>query len=521
MGTVGQIRQAESTPSRSDTEFRRLLEMLPAGAYTCDADGLITYYNQYAVRVWGREPRLNDPVDRFCGSFKLFSAGGAPLTHDQCWMALALRDAAGYNGHEIVVERPDGTRLTVLAHANPLHDDAGTLLGAVNVLVDITDRKRAEDAVREADRRKTDFLALLAHELRNPLAPIRNGLEIIKLGDADRPAVEQARAMMERQLGHLVRLIDDLLDLSRITKGKIDLRRDRIDLAGPVQDAVEACRSLVEERGHHLAVTFPPRPVYVDGDRTRLAQVFANLLNNSARYTPRGGHIKLAVERQGSDVVVTVGDDGAGVPADVLPRVFDMFTQADRSLERSEGGLGIGLALVKGLVELHGGTVSARSDGPGRGSEFGVRLPVLLARGRGSQPGDGGGDAARPGSVQRILVVDDNQDAAVSLALMLKILGHDSRTAYDGLEAVEAAGAFRPDVVLLDIGLPKLNGYEACRQIRAQPWGERMVLIALTGWGQDEDRSRSKEAGFNFHMVKPVDPATLQKLLAGLLLTPA
>jgi CheY-like chemotaxis protein/two-component sensor histidine kinase len=331
---------------------------------------------------------------------------------------------------------------------------------------------------------------------------------------------DRAREMMERQLGHMVRLIDDLLDLSRITKGKVELRKDQIDLSAAIQDAVEACRPAVEAAGHDLTVSLPPGPLWVEADRTRLAQVFANLLNNSARYTERGGRIRLTAERQGSDAVVTVADTGVGIPADMLPRIFDMFTQADRPLERSQGGLGIGLSLVRGLVELHGGRVEARSDGPGKGSEFVVRLPVLVAPARPTPPGEDTAEAHH-GAAYRILVVDDNEDGATSLAMMLHILGHDTRTAHDGPAALAAAAAFRPDVMLLDIGLPGLSGYEVCRRVREQPGGARTVLIALTGWGQDEDRQRSKDAGFNFHMVKPVDPAALTKLLSGLLLAPA
>ncbi len=434
-------------------------------------------------------------------------------------MARALREDTGYNGEEIIIERPDGSRRTVLAHANPLHDDHGQLLGAVNVLVDISDRKHAEDMLREADRRKSEFLAMLSHELRNPLAPLRNGLQIMRLANGDRSVMEQARKMMERQLEHMVRLIDDLLDLSRITNGKIELRKERIELQAAVNDAVEASRPLIEASGHELAVTLPPRPICVDGDRTRLAQVFTNLLNNSAKYTPRGGHIALTVEPQGSDVVVTVQDDGIGIPADVLPHVFEMFTQVDRSLDREQGGLGIGLSLVRGLVEMHGGRVEAHSDGCGKGCQFIVRLPVALSSADGTRDDceeDGPGRATS----YRILVVDDNRDSAVSLALMLQIMGHTTRAAHDGLEGLEAARTFHPDVVLLDIGLPRLNGYDVSRRIREQPWGRNMVLIALTGWGQEEDKRRSREAGFNFHMVKPLDPAALEKLLAGLLRTP-
>jgi PAS domain S-box-containing protein len=511
--------QPGAPAGRSDDEFHRMLEILPAAAYTCDADGLITYFNQRATRLWGREPKLNDPVDRFCGSFKLFTPDGTPLEHRQCWMARALRDGLQYNGCEILVERPDGSRVAALAHANPFHDHAGRVRGAVNVLVDITDRKQSEELLRESDRRKSEFLALLAHELRNPLTPIRNGLQIMRTASHDAAMLEEACGMMERQLGHMVRLIDDLLDLSRICNGKIQVCKERIDLAAAVQDAVETSRPLIEESQQILTVSLPPRAVHVEADRTRLAQVVGNLLHNSAKYTPRGGRIDLMVERQGSDAVVSVKDNGVGIPADMLPGIFEMFIQGEGPLERSQGGLGIGLSLVRALVELHGGSIEARSTGPGQGSEFIMRLPAILPAPSGSRRGDDGDDSCRPH--HRILVVDDNRDAALSSSMILKVMGHETRTAYDGLEALEAAADFRPDVILLDIGLPKLNGYEVCRQIRTQAWGEGMVLIAVTGWGQDEDKARSKEAGFNFHMVKPVDPAALEKLLSGLLLTPA
>jgi signal transduction histidine kinase len=434
-------------------------------------------------------------------------------------MAKALQEGKEYDEQEIVIERPDGSHWIALAHANPFYDESGQIAGAVNVLLDITTRKQAEEELREADRHKSDFLAMLAHELRNPLAPLRNGLHIMRLVGDNSVAAAEARTMMERQLEHMVRLIDDLLDLSRITNGKIELRREQIALATVVQDAVETSRPLIEASGHALTVTLPPKPVVVYADRTRLAQVFANLLNNSAKYTERGGHIWLTVERQGSDVVVKVKDTGVGIAAEMLPKIFDLFTQVDRSLDRSQGGLGIGLSVVRRLVQMHGGRVEAYSDGHGKGSEFVVRLSVVLSPDQGSQHTNG--DAVHRSTKCRIVVVDDNKDSAISLAMLLKIMGHDIRTAHDGLEAVEAAKNFRPDVVLLDIGLPKLNGYDACRTIRVQPWGKDIVLVALTGWGQEEDKRQSKEAGFNFHMVKPVNLADLENLLAGLVLTPA
>ena len=500
----------------AEYQFRTLLDKLPAAAYICDAEGLITYFNDHARHFWGREPRLNDPVDRYCGSFKLFSATGEPVRHEACWMALALRNGREYNGNEILIERPDGTQVTAIAHANPIRDDQGRLLGAVNVLVDITDRKRAEDALKDADRRKNEFMAMLAHELRNPLAPILNGLQIIGTAGDDAAAIEKARDMMERQVGQMVRLIDDLLDVSRITMGKIELRKERMDLSAAIQDALDTSRLLIEGSSQKLHVSIPPGPIAVNADRARMAQVFSNLLNNASKYTPPGGSIELHVERQGSDVVVSVKDNGVGIPADMLPRIFEMFTQVDPTSDSSHGGLGIGLSLVKGLVEMHKGSVNVRSGGRGQGSEFEVRLPLAL------KPvwstASAGAEPLPPTTRFRILVVDDNVDSAVSLGMMLKIMGHEPRIAHDGHEAVDAAAEFEPEVLLLDIGLPKLNGYEVCRKVRETAAGKDAVVIALSGWGQEDDKARSREAGFNYHMVKPVDPAALGKFLAGLLI---
>jgi PAS domain S-box-containing protein len=514
MPVASQSGRTEAAPSKSEREFRHLLEILPAAAYTCDSDGLITFFNTRAAQLWGREPRLNDPVDRFCGSFKLFTADGKPIEHAQCWMALALHDDKEYDGREIVIERPDGTRLNVLAYANPWHDDCGNLSGGVNVLVDVTDRKRAEDEWREADRHKDEFLTILAHELRNPLAPLRHAVELLRLDGDNEATREQARALMERQLHQLVRLVDDLLDVSRLTRHKLVLRRERVELAAVVRSAVESARSLIEAAGHELRVTLPPQPVYLDADRTRLAQVFANLLNNAAKYTERGGRIWLTAAVTGGEVVVKVGDNGIGIPAEMLPQIFDIFTQVDRSLERSQGGLGLGLSLVRGLVEMHGGTIAVCSDGPGRGSEFSVHLPIL--RGYHAVEHRANGHGKTTACRCRVLVVDDNKDSAASLSKLLRLIGNEVHTAHDGQEAVDAAAAFKPNVVLLDIGLPKINGYDAAKKMREQSWGREMFLIALTGWGQEEDRRRSIEAGFNLHLVKPIEPAELASLLAGL-----
>ncbi len=394
----------------------------------------------------------------------------------------------------------DEAALTQLAH-----------IGAVAI-----ENARLYGELREQDRRKDEFLALLAHELRNPLAPLRNGLQVMRLAARDACAVDQARAMMDRQLGHMVRLVDDLLDISRVSRNKLELRRARVLLADVLNSAVETTRPLIDEERHELTVSLPRDNIHLDADLTRLAQVFGNLLSNSAKYTSRGGRIWLTAERQREIVLVSVRDNGIGIPAEFLGTIFDMFAQVDRSLERSTGGLGIGLALVKGLVKMHGGTVTAESPGPGKGSTFTVRLPVCedlrdppLERTAEQEP-----RASAP--KRRILVVDDNRDSAMSLAIVLRLMGNDARTAYDGVEAVETAEAFRPQVILMDMGMPRLNGYEATRRIREQPWGSSVTIIALTGWGQEGDKARSLNAGCDGHLVKPVEAETLDKLLAQL-----
>jgi signal transduction histidine kinase/CheY-like chemotaxis protein len=402
----------------------------------------------------------------------------------------------------------------------PVQTDRLLLGVGANQAAVVLQHKRTEAAFQELDRRKDEFLAILAHELRNPLAPLSNSLEVLRLAENSPELMGQTRGVMERQVRQMVRLVDDLMDVSRMTRGKIELRRQRTELAAVLECVVEAARPVLEALGHELTVTLPPEPVFLDADLSRLAQVFSNLLNNAAKYTERAGHIRLTAERQESEVVVKVRDDGIGISGDVLPRIFDIFTQGDRSLERAQGGLGIGLSIVRGVVELHGGSVVAHSAGPGQGSEFTVRLPVLLAPTGEIQAAEGDGEPAAVPPHRRILVADDNADSAESLALLLTLRGSEVRIAHDGWEAVEAAAAFRPDIVLLDIGMPRLNGYEAARRIREQGRGERVVLIALTGWGQDEDRQRSTDAGFDFHLVKPVDFAALEQLLASFEIPP-
>jgi signal transduction histidine kinase/ActR/RegA family two-component response regulator len=367
--------------------------------------------------------------------------------------------------------------------------------------------------VKEADRRKDEFLAMLAHELRNPLAPVRNGLQILKMG-ADPASVERAREMMERQVAHLVRMVDDLMDVSRIMRGKVELRREPVDLATVVGRAVETAQPAVDAAGHQLTVVLPDEPLRVNGDLVRLTQVLSNLLVNASKYSDRAGRITVTAGRSGEEAVLGVKDTGVGIaPAD-LSRIFELFAQVDRSVSRSQGGLGIGLTLVRRLVEMHGGTVAAHSEGPGRGSEFVVRLPVLTTtRTAGGVRADGP-SAAVPR--RRVLVVDDNVDAAESLAMLLRLADHEVRTAHDGPAGLAAAAEFRPDLIVLDIGLPGMTGYDVARRLREMPEFRSTTLAAMTGWGQEEDRRRSREAGFDHHLVKPVDPAVLEELLTSL-----
>ena len=412
----------------------------------------------------------------------------------------------------------------------------GKVLGALTFVMaesgrsyDVDDLRAAEDlahraviaienasllaALQDTDRRKDEFLAILAHELRNPLAPIRNAVQILRAQGPLLPELTWATDIIDRQTEQLTRLVDDLLDVSRITRGKVELRKQRVDLATLVDNAVEASRPLIVSQGHELVVVIPPEPIYLDVDPTRLAQILSNLLNNAAKYMQQGGSISLSADRDDEQVVIRVKDTGIGIPSEMLPRIFDMFMQVDRSLERSQGGLGIGLTLVQRLVESHGGSVEARSDGPGQGSEFIVRLPIADAKQVTPRKGTRSGEHGALSVKRRILIVDDNQDSAKSLAMLFRLMGNDVHTAFDGLEAVAAATTFQPDLMLLDIGLPKLNGYDVARRIREEH-GNRVMLIALTGWGQEDDRRRSREAGFDHHLTKPIEISALQALLA-------
>jgi PAS domain S-box-containing protein len=795
--------------------FRQLLEAVPAGAYTCDSQGLITYFNRRAVEIWGREPKLNDAVDRFCGSFQLFSPDGQPIAHDRCWMALALQTGREYQAEEIVIGRPDGSRVTMLAHANPIRDQSGAVIGAVNVLVDISDRQEADAAHRllaaivessddaiigktldgrilswnagaerlfgytaneaigspitiiipperrneeiailerlrrgeridhfetvrvnkqgrlldisltispirdgagritaaskvardisarknpeealvalkdelaarlddlrrlhemsmhlsttvelrpildetlrtaaaieatdlgllslcdadqnnlgikaslgfseeavqaiegvlptgpcgtcfrerrrvvvedvetdplfadgreiaersgfravhctplitragdilgvlstqfrqphkptdremhlielcarqavdfiengrlyhqlwDADRRKDEFLATLAHELRNPLAPISNSLHLLRLTGDLNPGAERVRQIMERQVGYMVRLVDDLLEISRVTRGTIQLRKEPVDLAAVIRSAVEMSGPLIEANGHQLAIAVHPEPMTLEADPVRLTQVISNLLNNAAKYTQHNGQIWLSARPEGQEVVVSVRDDGMGISAEHLPRIFEMFSQIRPSLERTQGGLGIGLSLVRALVELHGGHVEARSNGLGHGSEFIVRLPLAQAKLRLEHLANLPQAGATKLPVRRVVVVDDTRAAVYTLARLLETMGQQVRTAEDAATALALIQNDRPDLVISDLAMPNMNGYELARRIREDPALSGLVLVALTGYGQESNRRQAKEAGFDYYLVKPVSLEALETMLATL-----
>ncbi|WP_395060717.1 response regulator [Polaromonas sp.] len=374
-----------------------------------------------------------------------------------------------------------------------------------------------EAELRDANRRKDEFLATLAHELRNPLAPVRNAVQLLRLKGQAMPELQWGTDVIDRQIKAMSRLIDDLMDVSRINQGKIDLRHDWVTTEDVLRDAVESSRPLIDECGHELVLTLPDQRLSLYADRTRLTQAFMNLLNNAAKYMDRGGRIEVTAQHAGNDVVVTVKDKGIGIPGDRLQSVFEMFSQVETTLTRSRGGLGIGLSLTQRLIEMHGGTVLARSEGSGLGSEFEVRLPLTpeLSPEVSSPPSqDLGVERFMPSQELRVLIADDNQDACATLASLLELMGYLVRQAHDGQAAVDAAADFDPQVVLLDIGMPKLNGYEACRHIRDQPGGAARTIVACTGWGQADDRRRSDEAGFDQHLVKPVDPDVLFELLA-------
>jgi PAS domain S-box-containing protein len=505
---VGERRQAED----SRRWLAALVDSSEDAIISKTLDGTITSWNGGAERLYGY--RAEELVGK---SISLLIPADRP--DELPGILRRLRAGERIEPYETLRRRKDGSLVEVSVSVSPIRDLAGRVIGASSIARDVAAQKRLQEELRgraealaEADRRKDDFLHMLAHELRNPLAPIFNGLEILRLAGADAERRQQAGRMMERQVRHLTRLVDDLLDVARISRGKVRLRRERLDLARLVRGTAEDHRPSLDRAGLALTVAAPDTPVWVSGDGTRLAQVVGNLLDNAAKFTDRGGRVRVAVEadRPARRAEVHVTDTGQGIAPDLLGRLFEPFSQGDRSLNRAPGGLGLGLALVRGLTELHGGEVEVRSGGPGRGAEFIVRLPVE------QEPAALTGPAAAPrpgGGRLRILVVEDNRDAAETLRVWLGILGHEVEVAHTGPEGVEAARRRPPEVVLCDIGLPGLDGYGVARAIRQDATTAGARLIAITGYGSDEDRRRSQDAGFDLHLTKPVDPADLQPLL--------
>jgi PAS domain S-box-containing protein len=499
------------TDQKREEETRSLLAAIVAASddaiVSKTLEGVILSWNEGAHRLFGYSAAeaVGKSIDLIIPS---------ELRQEERQILDRIRQGQRIDHFETVRVARDGRRLDISLTVSPLRDDSGRVIGASKVARDVTERKQMDAALREADRRKDEFLATLAHELRNPLAPIRHSLEILLRSEGDPQLFGHATEILGRQLSHMVRLVDDLLDISRITRDKLHLRTTRVELAAIIRHAVEASRPLAEREQQTIDVSLPSQPVFLEADPVRLTQVFSNLFNNACQYTEPGGHIWLTAERERDEIVLVVRDSGIGMSADQLDGIFEMFAQVEDDKERPRRGLGIGLTLVRRLVQMHGGTVTARSEGRGLGSEFEVRLPLseTAPKVHGPDPREAIETGAR-----RILVVDDNRDSADSIATLLQLSGHQTYMAHDGQAAVEEAERLRPDVILLDVGLPKMSGLDACKRIRSHAWGKAIVVVALTGWGQDNDRRNTREAGFDAHLVKPVDYGDLLQLLSALL----
>jgi PAS domain S-box-containing protein len=478
-------------------------------------EGRILSWNRGATRIFGYEPHevIGKPITVII----------PPELHSEEQQILEkLRRGERIEHFDTVRVTKDGRRIDVSLTVSPVRAADGTVIGASKVARDISDRKlgeqrlqQSEEALRQADKRKDEFLALLAHELRNPLAPIRYALAANRKSGHTLEQRRHADEIIERQVSHMSRLLDDLLDISRITRGALELKRARTELTSIIGAAIETARPIIDAKRHTLALDLPEQPLQLDADAVRLAQVFSNLLINAAKYTEPGGRIQLRAGQDERSVVVSVSDNGIGIAAEMLPQVFDMFFQSPSALGRAEGGLGVGLSLVRGLVKLHGGTVQARSEGPGAGSEFIVRLPLQTAAPE-SLAADADAEAIPADVGLKVLVVDDNRDAADMCAMLLEASGHHVQTAYTGHQALELARTFRPHALLLDIGLPDVDGYKLAERLRATPWGRSAILIAVTGWGQEQDRQRAVDAGFDQHLVKPISAETVESLLQSL-----
>jgi PAS domain S-box-containing protein len=496
---ITERKRSEEVLRRGEQRLRQVIDNDAVGVVFYDRSGRVLDANDKFLQMTGfeRGDLATGVVDRD----KLTPLAHRPITLEQ----LQKLDAVGRLGpYEKELVGKDGVQIWVMIAGGALSDG-----NVVEVCIDIESRKHAERTILEGDRRKDEFLATLAHELRNPLAPLTTALQVLRTAPADPARREQMYAMMERQLGQLVRLVDDLLDVARVSRGFIELRKELVDVASFARTALETCMPRIESMRRNLTVSLPNEALLVEGDAVRLGQVVVNLLNNAINYTNDGGHIWLTAQRDGDDACISVRDDGVGIAADMLPHVFEMFLQVDR--QRTSGGLGIGLTLARSLVQLHGGTIEARSEGLGHGSEFIVRLPAKA--GTSSRP-TAGDDGAVSLAQSRVLVVDDNRDAADSLGMMLGAFGAEVEVAYDGQEALQRSLRLKPNVVLLDIGMPGMDGYEVARRFRLQPEITNCRLVAVTGWGQEADRARTAAAGFNLHLTKPIEINRLLDLLA-------
>jgi PAS domain S-box-containing protein len=504
-------RERRAERALRESELRLQLVVNGSGVAIWDSDlrtGHI-YWNRRTFELFGYEPTEDGSVTMEMWRQRLHP-------DDESAVRQAFERAIQGKSNFIVehrIVRGDGDIIWVSAFGRYYYDTQGQPVRFAGMNVDITERKRAQEELRLADRRKDEFLAVLAHELRNPLAPLRDSLRIFESSSISDPMLNTARRIMQRQTGQMVRLIDDLLDVSRISRNRLELRKEITTLGEAIESALETCRPALNAAGHRLNLQMPAEPLQVNADRVRLAQIFGNLLSNSAKYTHPGGEIGVTVSRDAAEAVINVTDTGIGIASEDLTRVFEMFTQVERESDHRVGGLGIGLALVARLVQMHGGTVSASSAGPGEGSTFTVRLPLSVPK---SAAGTNG--AGRPARLEsdrrRVLVTDDNEDAATALALLLTRMGNDVQIAHDGEEALTVAAQFQPDLILMDVGMPRLDGLEVTRRLRKTEWGRRAAIVALTGWGQEADKRRSHEAGADDHLVKPVDPEALQRVLA-------
>jgi PAS domain S-box-containing protein len=545
---IGERKRLEEARRRSEAEFRGLLERLPAGAYICNAEGLITYYNQRAVDIWGRAPRLNDGEDRFCDSFKLYTPDGTLLRHDQCWMALALKEAGDYNEREILIERPDGTRISAMAHANPIRDASGALIGTVNFLVDISDRKRAEKEREEllkkekaalaeaqaANCYKDEFLSLVSNELRSPISSILVYNHLLRSNPHDAEQINPTCEIIERNAQTQLGLIDDLLDTARVVSGKMQLDMRPTDIVPLLVNVHNVIRPAAEAKGVKLRMHYGQTPEMIIGDSVRLQQVTWNLLSNAIKFTPTGGRVELWLERSDDDIYIIVSDTGIGIDPELLPYIFDCFRQADPSSSSSHGSLGLGLTLAKHLVELHGGTIEAASEGIGFGSVFTVKLP--LAKQIGSIEAEPPAKELE-GAITvpdrpmiegvRVLVADDQDDARVKLADFLRKCGAVVVAVSSGIAALsilaDPLSGERPDVLICDIALPDEDGYAVLKRLRmlettaGTKMSERIPAIAITAKASQDDWWRARSAGFDKYLSKPVEPSELVTLIAGLL----